>query len=367
METCDWRSGRTVKESLKKNYHHFNIFQVMRLLQADMKKNTKEQQSSGDNFEDDASHEADAINGAVRISSEPGYDFAPSEVMNLVYNQDPAMATPMSISSFSIAGRSGPLPQPHKEYLENGNSTIADFLDMFNHRLNVLRFLIKKKANAGLEEGSPEKFFSSVLVKNISGFGTAGLAKRWPLSSRELMLFSGLLASKRRSASTIKAILSYYLKADVKIHQFEQTCHEIHTDERTHIGKEKRNNSLGKSTVLGTRCYDRHNQIKIVCGPIDYSLFRKLLPSGQKYRQFKDLILLITDNALNCEIELVLLKKDIPVSLLSEIVNLGSDTSLPLKLENKKTMMLGRTAWLKYLNSGSDDEFKINYLIKPEA
>ncbi len=360
METCDWRSGYTVKESLQKNYHHFNIFQVMALLLSEDKSR------NGKTADYEIVDKDCDINNTVRISSDTGYDFAPSEVLNLDYQPHPEQVSTMRISSFSVGGRSGPLPDPHKEYLGHGKNAMTEFLDIFNHRLNVMRFQIKRKATTGLEDTSPDNFFASVLVKNIAGFGTEHLADRWPLTSRELMLFSGLLASKRKNVSVVKAVLSYYLNTDVNIIQFEESRHIIHRDERTHIGKEKRNNSLGRTSVLGTRFYDRHNQIRIICGPLGYDLFMQLLPGGDKFRQFTDTIRFLTNNDLNCLMELVLKKKDTPISSLSHHLHLGSDTAIPFRLKSKKTMMLGRNSWIKHEETDEEEEIAVQYLIRPE-
>ncbi|MCG8632380.1 MAG: type VI secretion system baseplate subunit TssG, partial [Desulfobacterales bacterium] len=302
---------------------------------------------SENNQRDEGRDDTEKINAAVSIWSDNGHEFVPSEVVDLDCGKPGKTPAKLKISTFSIAGRTGPLPEPYKEFLTPEETPASAFIDMFNHRLNVLRFQIKKKSNPGLEDKSPEASFLSLLVKNITGFGTGHLEERWPLSLRELMLFSGLLASKRKGAPVIRNILSYYLDTEVKIVQFQESRHEIAGEDRTYLTRTCGNNRLGEMSILGTRYYDRHSRIKIICGPLSYSQFLQLLPGGGKHDRFRQLVRFLTDDDLDCTIVLTLLRKVLPLSRLSAPTRLGVNSSLPCKIDNDRRMRLKRNSWLK--------------------
>lgn len=328
MATHGWRTGHTLVENLEQDSSRFNFYQVVRLLEQTHAVKTDSVMT--------------VLNKTVLFRADIREDFPRSAISSIEFDAAQSRAT-LWLARFGLAGRLGPLPQPYSIWIQDnisrGDWAMADFLDIFNHRLAILLYLARKKYRLALHgqdlENSPLARYTDCLF----GFGTANLKQRLPVEHRQLQAFSGLLANTRISLPVLKNCLSVLLGTNVEIKQFKGDWMWLESNQCTHLGSNGTHQHLGTEAMLGSRVWDQHAQISVTLGPLSLTRFLAFLPgSGSLFDKLLQLVEFLAKKRFNTRIVLGILQKEIPAAHLS----------------SKIPIYLGRTSWLKYRETKAD-------------
>jgi type VI secretion system protein ImpH len=291
MDADGWRSARSLSARVREDYPRFDFFQLVRLLRRER-----------------AGARAQApLERAVRFRADLSAAFPGNEVTRVV---DAGTHRPVTLDTpnYILAGHLGPLPEPFTEWLRErkreDDRVMADFLDLFNHRLSALRCLIKMENHPGLAGERPERIPLAGHLAALMGLGAPGLAAQLRLPGRALLGIAGLLADCRRSAALITNVLSAWVGASVALRQLIGAWRDLDPRDRTRLGVAR--HALGTQTVLGTRMWDQQARIELRIGPLPYARFRQLLPGERAHRRFVALVRYLTDRRCDCEVRLVL-------------------------------------------------------------
>jgi len=307
-----------VKDYLLAHPVEFSFFQAIRLLQ----RMIDPEKPLG------AFHHPDQE--PVRLAAHPSLSFTPSEIQRLEQRPDEPMK--MTVNFFGLHGPSGTLPTRYTELMLDRlyarDSTLRDFLDLFNHRMISLlyrawekyRFPVKYERNRGDDP------FTGYML-DLIGLGTAGLQNRQPIADQVLICYEGLLAQYPRSALAFRQMLSHYFEVPVEVQPFAGTWRPLDSDSRTCLTEGRsRSEQLGVGIVLGDEIWDQQSVVRVRLGPMPFVKYQEFLPDGSAFEPLKALAKFFCGDDLDVEIQLVLQREEAPRFAL------GVEESVPPRL-----------------------------------
>ncbi len=252
----------------------------------------------------------------------------------------------ISTPNFCVAGGLGPLPPAYAEWLRDqvrtGNKASLDFIDIFNHRLNLVRYRLKESCTPGLNNLLPEE---SLLGRRLASLcGLSDFEKSEALPLRSLLGIAGFITDCRRNAVALTRTLSRYLGVPVRLTPFVGAWRTVEEDDRIALGR--RNNALGRGAVLGCRVWDQQARVRLTVGPMDYDLLCRLLPPGEGskpdtlHQGFVELVGMLLNRWNDCEVHLEVRAETVGKSVLT--TNPASEGAGI----NRRGLLLGETAWI---------------------
>jgi type VI secretion system protein ImpH len=286
---------------------------------------------------------------AVRFGQDPSLGFEPTAVRGYTPATNVTRAR-LAVNFIGLLGANGPLPLHLTEYARErarnqGDATMAAFLDVFHHRMVSLFYRARAAAEPAISLDRPGSDRFADYLGSLFGIGTPGMRGRDEIGDFAKLHFAGLMANRRRPAAGLVTILRAYFKLPVEIEQFAGHWMRLPADGQTRIGMRDRGNRLGTSTVLGTRVWDCQHKFRLVIGPLDYDDYQRMLPGGASMRRLADWVRSYAGTVLDWDVRLVLKQPEVP----------------PLTLGARK---LG---WTSYLASGPATGDARQLLINPTA
>lgn len=340
MATGTRRQDRALKSLVYEHYGRFNVHQLVRLL-------LRQQKAPAS---DVARHNRSAarvpVGQALRFKGDISAAFPGREVARLRERQ-PRAGAPGHVEivtpNFCIAGAIGPLPEPFTEWLrelrQEREPAMGDFLDIFNQRLNVLRFELKTRQTLALNSAAPGKTAHARYLAALMGMQQHELGDQLPLPRRAWLGVAGLLANARRSAFAVGRVASAFLGAQARVEQLAGAWQVLESENHTLLGQ--RGQPLGRLSVLGRRVWDQQARIRLVVEPLPWTHFCRLLPPAggdhmpaPGHAALAALLRFTLDRQCDCEV--LLTCADPPPPALA--ANPGATREAGLRL--------GQTAWL---------------------
>jgi type VI secretion system protein ImpH len=272
----------------------------------------------------------------VRLGAHPSLNFPASEIQSLQW--DEGQAPILRVNFMGLTGPQGPLPQWYTatilEQLRSGDSTLRDFLDIFNHRGLSLFYRAWQKYRFGVayERGDRDKFFLNLLA--LIGLGTEGLPGRQAVIDEALIFYAGLLALHQRSARGLELLLSDYFDVPVEAEQLIGAWYRLDPATQCCLdGSESPSQELGGGGVLGDETWDQHSRVQLKIGPLSFEQYREFLPSGSAYEPLRALTKFYSNEQFEFEIKLVLRRDEVP--------------RCELGAESDAALQLGWVTWVK--------------------
>lgn len=334
MAAHGWRSSASVVDWLFAEGWRFDFFQALRLLEAE--RPWKMPLGEGVNRAAEA----------VTISSMVSHGFPASDVQDIARPRSADAPARMKINVLGLAGALGPLPPPWTdlvvERLRQGDRVLADFLDIFNHRLASLLYRSRKAMRPGFELRRPSETGVAEWVYSLIGMATRGLrGNRLGLPDGALLKYAALLANEVRSAKGLELVLADYFATRAEVTPFTGGFVDIEPDELTRLGRSPEtaaNNALGRDAVLGSRAWDPAAAFSAALGPLRLATFLDLLPCGPGFAPLCGLVRFFAGPTLEFTVVLRLAAAEVPA----------------LRLGQKAAPRLGWTTWLGAKPAASD-------------
>jgi type VI secretion system ImpH/TssG family protein len=270
--------------------------------------------------------------------------------------------------NYAVAGALGPLPEALVEQMvervREGDVAMARFLDLFNHRLNVLRYRLKAAPRLALNRVAPARTDVAFMLKALMGMAVAdgagrdstSLTGQVALDERSLLAIAGLLSNARRSPPVVTRVMGQFLSTPVALRSLVGAWRSRSEPDLTRLGAQS--HALGRSTRLGRRNWMPAARVEIEVAPLPYSRYCRLLPKppppfpssppierfvhllhhppGDQSRKLQSLIHLVLDRRQDAWVRLRLAPETAPASRL---------TAVPLNA-GYYGLRLGQTAWL---------------------
>lgn len=274
MATYGWRKKVSVAEGLFRQGQRFDFYQAVRLLESLYPAKAPPGQS------------LDPDQEVVRFSSRVNLAFPANDLARAERPPAPGEPARMEVNFLGLAGEIGPLPRHITERVldrrQKGDHALADFLDLFNHRLITFLYRSRKKVHPVLDNRSPEDGRLAASLFSLIGLGTPGLRDRTEVHDRALLLYTGLMTGLPRTQVGLERMLAHYMGAEVEIEPFQGAWLTLDADQNTSLGRQ--NHALGKSTFLGTRVWDQQASFTVRVGPLSLERYLDFCPTGEGFR-----------------------------------------------------------------------------------
>ncbi len=207
--------------------------------------------------------------------------------------EPPADGRPPKVSSpvLGLAGPAGVLPALYTDALiatlRNRSRALADFLDMLAERLIAMfaragiKYRLNRAAETAAAASPSERDRVSEALLALTGYGTPNLASRLAVGVEPLLHYSGLFASRPRSAEKLKALVSDWLGREVEIIEFAGAWLSLPADQQSALAFGRHPgqwNRLGESAAIGVRAWNPEARVILRIGPLDLASFSSLLP-----------------------------------------------------------------------------------------
>lgn len=256
---------------------------------------------------------------AVRFSVKPSLAFPGSDISNLSESDDDGPAE-MEVTFMGLVGAAGVMPHWYTELvferIWHKDHSLAEFLNMFHHRLISLFYLAWKKYRfeASYLPDARDRLSQSLL--SLAGLGTPGLVEGIGLPAESLAFYSGLLSRAVPSAVAIESAVEYFSGTEVSIDQFIERLLPIGPEDQTRLGEA--NSRLGVDVVCGTFIRECATKFRINLGPVGYETFLRFLPTGDLLPPIFALVRCMVGIEYEFDIVVYLKREEVPPCILGE-------------------------------------------------
>lgn len=188
----------------------------------------------------------------------------------------------LMVNDFGLLGTHGALPHGYTEWIaeqiyRHNDIAIKHFLDIFNHRLNALRFDIWKNRNLFVSKELDDDFRYPAIFNAM-----AGVCQQ---QNDHLELTRPECASlwNRRTLVNLARLLQRVFNCQVQVIPFQGVWVDIEEKAKGVLGRSAY--LLGAGVVLGKKYWDIHASFHIKIGPIEHQVLIK-----EKQKELKNIV-----------------------------------------------------------------------------
>lgn len=355
MGAADWRTGESLASRLRKRPASFDFFQWIRL-------NSWPSRDRASSVASDRG--ARHVDGSLRFRADmssafPGSEISAGRLRRVVRSKIDERRLELFVTNFVLSGVLGPLPDSFADWirqrLAERDPVMAEFLDIFNHRISTLRYELKAASVAAFDACRPENTHYADIVGALMGLaafegeGAEILKRRVPIPKRALLALCGLVGNGRKSAAELGVVMGVYFQAPVQVEELLGAWRDIEADDQTRLGHRR----LADTAPLGKRVWVNQAGVGLTVGPVSYKQLCMLLRDcvgdegddrdkafGVGYVGTAAMVHFVLDRHVDVVVTVLVEASGIPPSLLwrpRRIAGFGSSYGL----------RLGQTAWLK--------------------
>jgi len=318
-----------IQRVLDKGYR-FSFFEAVRLLQSQQQGSVR------------VGHQGPPSQEAIRFQPELDMGFPAADVTHVEQlplaetteqEEDPIQQYRIWTTFMSLYGAVSPLPSYYSEDLmdqeqADEGSLARPFLDLFHHRAISLFYRTWEKYRYEIQYQPDGSDAYSIRFLTLIGQDPAHASSDPVIHPARLLRYTGLLAQQPRSASALRTLLcDWFERRGIEIEQCVPRWIEVPEDQQARLGRH--NSRLGEDITLGARVYNRSCTFRISLRSENLADFCSFLPPGEKRPELRELVGLMNNDCLDCELELWIEPEHIPQTRLSaETAHLGWTTWL---------------------------------------
>jgi type VI secretion system protein ImpH len=346
------REGLDLRRSLLDASFRFDFFQAVRLLEHCRREaagGRQDPQQQGHGVGRDVSP-GDEV---VRFRLHPSLSF-PTGAISEIRDARPeagdrrdSRPLEMLVSFLGMTGPNGVLPRHYTEImlrqLREKDSSLRDFLDLFNHRLISLFYRAWEKYSLPITyersrldgpDGEPDPVTQGLYC--LVGLGTGGLRGRLELDDEVFLHYSGHFSHFPRSALALECLLADHLEMPVVVLQCQGQWLALEPEDQARMPSKAQplgqNNRLGVNLVVGERVWEVQSKFRLRIGPLRWSQFRSLMPNGPALRPLCQVTRLYVGPTFDFDVQPTLRPEEIPPCQLTSSAEgpyLGWNTWIP--------------------------------------
>ncbi len=307
------RTDPSLKQKLFSCGYEFDFFQAVFLLNRIF----SERKGVGEAAK--PSHEV------VRFSARAAMDFPASSIDSIYERQNGQ--TGMTVSFMGLTGPQGILPSSYTELVIAQNAAkstaLADFFDVFNHRLISLFYRAWAKHHFAVnyereQSGIKGADRFTTYLFSLIGMGTVGLRDRLPIPDLALLRYAGLIAQRPHSASALRALLADFFDVPVEIDQMRGKWLPMGEANLSYLNEPGPHNQLGLGAIAGDAIWDVQSEFQIRLGPLGLESFVRFLPVGDACRVLRGLTQYFVDTHLSFTIQVLVKASEVPECRLTD-------------------------------------------------
>jgi type VI secretion system protein ImpH len=277
----------------------------------------------------DAARPADE---AVRFGQEPSLAFAPSTVA--AFEQGPA-GRPSYLATFffGVFGPNGPLPLHLTEYahsreLNYNDPTFRRFADIFHHRFLSLFYRAWADGQPAVSLDRPDSRRFDLYVGSLLGIAAPELRGRDAVPDDAKRARAGRFALATRPAEGLVGVLADFFALEFGVREFVGEWLHLPKTNRLRLGADEDTATLGCNSVLGASVWSCQHCFRLVCGPLDFADFDRMLPGRPSLAKLRDLVRNYLGDEFKWTVNLVLRRNEVPQCRLGVAGQLGWTTWL---------------------------------------
>jgi type VI secretion system protein ImpH len=329
---------RRVEAALKSDPQSFGFFQAVRLLERLQPERTRVGA-----FDEPARE-------VVRFGVNPALAFPPSEIHGLSFEGEQPV---MKVNFMGLTGPQGVLPHQYstlvEERLRARDGALADFLDLFHHRILSLfyeawrsyRFTIAR------EDGDVDRLAGH--LSDLIGLGLESTRNSFPFPDEALIHRAGLLAGGPRGAVALEQLIEHFFGLQAEVEQFVGGWYPLEQHDRCVISDDDdSSNVLGGGAVAGDEVWDQQARVRVRLGPLNRERYDSFLPGGSAHTELLALLRLFSHDRFDFQVQLVLRREQV--------------TGLRLDGDGGTGQQLGWSTWICSAQRDRDAEETILFL-----
>lgn len=314
----------------------------------------------------------------IRFRTQASLSFAPSEIVSLTPRQpasqdDDSENQPMQmeVAFWGLTGPAGALPNHYTQQIIDRvhakDHAMHDFFDMFSHRQLSFFYRAWEKyfLAAGFENatrsGVPQQDLIRECLLSMVGRGTQHVRNRLEASDDACVYYGGFFVD-RPTAESLRAMVSDYLQLPAKVLSLFGQWLVLPLPERSRLGRSDGHCRMGVDTIMGGRTWDPCSKFRIQIGPVTWSQFQSLMPTGETLVPICQLIRSYVGMEFDFDLQVILLAGEIPACKLARESGSVSGTPDDTDKDRNQTSPsvkphLGWNTWLcsKPPTNDSDD------------
>ncbi|RBO81898.1 type VI secretion system baseplate subunit TssG [Marinomonas aquiplantarum] len=319
MATTHWRTGYSVNQLFTEPDANWSFHQLTRLL---MGMNTGDEdwlEVLNDTIHFTSFHAQVLPAGEIRRVrlANPAAGKGPSTTSghSLAKRQaNPQAKHQVECTYYNLTGLDGPLADPFVDLLRQdlryGKGALAAFIDIFNNRLQALRYLIHAENNTSLTTSLAEHTRVGKFMLALSGHDDVLARQRHHQDEASLISLAGSLANCRMSLPLIRKLFAIVLGIPlIALNCLLGRWLKVQDEDHTLLGQS--NHRLSTEATLGTRIWDQQAAVELVLGPLALDRIQRLVPGGEDHQALRDLVSWISDKDCDFQITLMCLKDSI--------------------------------------------------------
>jgi type VI secretion system protein ImpH len=263
---------------------------------------------------------------AIRLGQVPSLQFAASTIT--AFFSKPDALPQLQVLFFGLFGPNGPLPLHLTEFARHRirdakDTTLADFADMFHHRLLCLfyRAWANKEPTVQLDRPKQDRF--AIYVGSLLGMGDASLQDRDDLPDHTKLHFAAHFGCQTQHSEGLESMIKDFFQVPVKIHEFIGEWLDIPKDSYCYLDDNRSTGQLGVSSVIGTRSWQCQHKFRITIGPLNLGDYESFLPAGNRLKKLLALVNNYVGFEFNWDLNLILDKEKVPGLELGKYGRLG--------------------------------------------
>jgi type VI secretion system protein ImpH len=228
----------------------------------------------------------ESASSPIRLKPDPSVVFPNADISTIKRTGTVPHEVEVQLRFMGLYGVASPLPSYFYSDISKDFDTskpVADFLDIFNHRLYAYFYKAWKKYRPSVFFSGDADDVHSKRFLALAGLGTSGALQANPLSKPMLIAASSLLVGPNRNARGLQSLLHYFLAVPVQI--CENIARWVNIPERPRMGRTNQGLAavLGQTSIIGARIHDVAGKIRIVLGPMpmsEYAAYKKGAPQA---------------------------------------------------------------------------------------
>ncbi|MGM9485002.1 type VI secretion system baseplate subunit TssG [Roseateles sp. NT4] len=291
----------------------------------------------------------------LRLGQAAELDFAVSPLHGLVRRDD--LVPRLRVRFFGLLGPHGALPLHLTELVREqsrheGDSSLADFLDLFHHRMLAFFYRAWAQSQPVVQRDRPGADRFQAWLMAMAGGASTGEA----LPPELLTFNAGWLAGASASPERLVKVLQSYLKVPVALEEKVGHWLQLDAQDTASLGYAANRAervrrpaaTLGQGSVAGSKVWDRQSVFRLRLGPLTKARYAALLPGGSDWPQLNQLVGLLAGRDKRWEVQLSFLPLERPECRLGGRAHLGVSSWLgrPTVAPQRELRVRPRTCFL---------------------
>jgi len=327
MASANGRKTPGLSEQLLREAHRFDFFQAVRVLERAL---TEPGRHNPALRRMPVGQDSAPDREVVRFRALAGLSFPAGSVHQLRPGREAdAGIAEMTVAFMGLTGPAGVLPHHYTAMLlrrlREKDTSLRDFLDLFNHRLVSLFFRAREKyclpASYERARFDPERLEPDPTTQALYclvGLGTGGLRGRLSIDDEAFLYFSGHFSHAPRSAIGLERMLGEYFGLPLQVEQLQGQWLYLGTDDCAQLPgpalPQGANNQMGLNVVVGERIWDVQSKFRVRVGPLTYAQFRRFMPDGDGLRPLCEMVRSYVGPEFDFDLQPVLRPEEVPFS-----------------------------------------------------